>query len=190
MKKLFVLFIGMVFVAACNDNQQPKPKGYLALEYPEHEYERVFLNCPFSFEINKIAKITPALKKGYCWFDISYPSLNGTIFITYKPVHGNLRKLLIDAQTLPLKHVIKASGIKGKQYSDTTHRVFGNFYQVEGDAASQAQFYVTDSTTHFLTGSAYFNAVPNYDSILPAAVYLRKDIRHLMESIRWRRPKE
>jgi len=61
----------------------------------------------------------------------------------------------------------------------------GNFYEVEGDAASQAQFYLTDSTSHFLTGAIYFEAKPNYDSILPAADYLKRDIRHLMETLKW-----
>ena len=57
------------------------------------------------------------------------------------------------------------------------------FYEVGGNAASQSQFYVTDSINHFLTGSLYFYAKPNYDSIYPAAEYLKKDIRQLMETI-------
>jgi gliding motility-associated lipoprotein GldD len=185
MRKSIFLFFILICFSACQEDQQPKPKGYLALDYPSHEYEKVFLNCPFYFEKNKIAEISPAMKKNYCWFNLEYPLLNGTIFITYKPVNGNLEELLIDAQKMPLQHTIKADAIEGKEYIDARNRVFGNFYEVSGDAASQAQFYVTDSTTHFLTGSAYFNAQPNYDSIVPAAAYLKKDIRHLMESVRW-----
>ena len=60
------------------------------------------------------------------------------------------------------------------------------FYEVGGNAASQSQFYLTDSTEHFLTGSLYFYAKPNYDSILPAAKYLEKDIRHIMETVKWK----
>ena len=60
------------------------------------------------------------------------------------------------------------------------------FYEVDGNAASQSQFYVTDSTKHFLTGSIYFNAKPNFDSIHPAAFYLKNDIRKIMETIRWK----
>ena len=59
------------------------------------------------------------------------------------------------------------------------------FYEVGGNAASQSQFYVTDSVNHFVTGSLYFYAKPNYDSILPAAHYLKKDIQHIMETIKW-----
>ncbi len=59
-------------------------------------------------------------------------------------------------------------------------------YKVEGDAASSTQFYVTDSTTHFLSGSVYFKTKPNYDSILPAIEYLNKDVQRLIETLRWK----
>lgn len=186
MKKLLVLFFIVIGFYACKEDQQPKPKAFLALEYPEPHYEKVMLNCPFTFEKNKIAKITPPRNKGYCWFNLEYPHMNGTIFLTYKPVNNNLKKLLLDAQKLPLKHTIKASSIEGKQYINKKHNVYGNFYEVAGNAASQAQFYVTDSVHHFLTGSIYFNVEPNFDSIIPAASYLKKDIRHLMETVRWK----
>lgn len=185
MRKLFFLLCIFIGLSACEEDQQPKPKGYLSLDYPPHKYEKVFLSCPFYFEKNEMAEISPAMKENYCWFNLEYPLLNGTIFITYKPIDGNLEELLIDAQKMPLQHTIKADAINMKEYIDERHRVFGNFYEVSGNAASQAQFYVTDSIRHFITGSAYFNAQPNYDSIVPAAAYLKKDIRHLMESVRW-----
>ena len=52
-------------------------------------------------------------------------------------------------------------------------------------AASHAQFYLTDSTRHFLTGALYFNTKPNFDSLYPAIHYVRKDIRRIMETLRW-----
>ena len=58
--------------------------------------------------------------------------------------------------------------------------------EVKGNVASPAQFYVTDSVNHFLTGSLYFLAKPNYDSILPAADYLQKDIKRIMETVTWK----
>lgn len=111
--------------------------------------------------------------------------MKGTVFITYQPVRNNLDSLLRDAQNLPLQHTIKADVIEGDLYSNPRNDVYGMFYEVEGDAASQAQFYVTDSVQHFLTGSVYFRAQPNFDSILPAADYLRKDMRHIMETLEW-----
>ncbi len=111
--------------------------------------------------------------------------MKGEIFINYKKVDHNIEKLLSDAQKLSYEHSIKADGISEQPFINEEHHVYGMFYEVSGDAASQAQFYVTDSTEHFLTGSLYFLTRPNYDSIYPAAAYLQNDIREIMESLRW-----
>ena len=100
-------------------------------------------------------------------------------------MNNNLEELLRDAQKLSYEHVVKADNITEQPFINKKDRVYGMFYEVSGDAASQAQFYVTDSTLHFVTGSLYFRAKPNYDSIYPAAIYLQKDIRRIMESLRW-----
>lgn len=113
--------------------------------------------------------------------------MKGSVYLTYKTVHKNLDTLLADAQKLSYEHVIKADNILEQPFVNGQDRVYGMFYEVSGNAASQSQFYVTDSTSHFITGSLYFYARPNYDSILPAAVYLQKDIRRIMESLRWKR---
>ena len=68
---------------------------------------------------------------------------------------------------------------------DSIHKVYGMYYMINGDAATQSQFYVTDSTNHFLKGALYFEVKPNFDSIYPAVKYLRDDIRTLMETISW-----
>jgi gliding motility-associated lipoprotein GldD len=121
-----------------------------------------------------------------CSMVLDYKRMKGSIFLTYKPVEGNLKDLLSDAQKLSYEHVVKADNILEQPYINRDDHVYGMFYEVKGDAASQSQFYVTDSTGHFVTGSLYFYAKPNYDSILPAAIYLQQDIRRIMESIRWK----
>lgn len=181
---LAFLVIAFLFVS-CKDDPKPKPKGFLALEYPEAEYERVDIGCPYSFEKNAIADISPSRNRIPCWIQLDYDEMKGSIFITYQPVKNNLDSLLTDAQKLPLQHTIKADVIEGDVYSNNFNKTYGMFYQVDGNAASQAQFYLTDSTDHFLTGSVYFESLPNFDSIVPAAEYLKKDIRHLMESLKW-----
>lgn len=186
MKRLVWHLLFIFICISCGEDTQPKPKGFLALEYPEAEYKRLEIECPYSFEKNIMAEVTPARGRNNCWINLEYPLLRGTIFITYQPVRNNLDSLLRDAQKLPLQHTIKADVIEGDVYENPYHNTYGMFYEVAGDAASQAQFYLTDSTDHFMTGSVYFRAQPNFDSILPAAVYLKKDIRHLMETVRWR----
>ncbi|WP_300435085.1 gliding motility lipoprotein GldD [Christiangramia sp.] len=187
MKKLILAVIGVLFlcISCKDDNSQPKPKAFLALEYPEAEYQRVDIGCPYSFEINSLAEISPSRNRIPCWINLDYKAMNAAIFITYQPIRDNLDSLLTDAQKLPLQHTIKADAIQGDVYTNSFNDTYGIFYEVDGDAASQAQFYLTDSTDHFLTGSVYFNSLPNFDSIVPAAEYLKNDIKHLMESLQW-----
>jgi len=59
-------------------------------------------------------------------------------------------------------------------------------FRVVGEAASQVQFFLTDSTKHFLVGSLYFYTRPNYDSIMPAARFIEQDMVKLMESLSWK----
>lgn len=171
---------------SCADDPQPKPKGFLSLNYPDAAYRTFDADCPYVLEINKlsVAESSPGGKK--CAVNLNYELLDGTLFLTYQPVKGNLDSLLRDAQRLPLQHTIKADAIEGDVYTNPYHKTYGMFYEVSGDAASQAQFFLTDSVDHFLTGSVYFNARPNYDSLRPAAAYLKQDIRHLMETVRWK----
>ena len=177
-----ILFISVLFIS-CEEEALPKPKGFLRLEYPEPMYAKVRSDCPYTFEKNQIAVIDP---KQNCWMNLDYPALNGTLHLSYVPVDGNLEQLLEDVQKLTYEHAVKADAIEPTVYENAKQNVYGMVYEVEGNAASQAQFYVTDSTKHFLTGSLYFNAKPNYDSIYPAVIYIKKDIRTLIESLEWR----
>ena len=47
------------------------------------------------------------------------------------------------------------------------------------------QFFVTDSTTHFMRGSLYFNHAPNPDSVAPVLDRMEADVRRIMETIEW-----
>lgn len=189
MRNILGVFILSILLFSCGEDNKPKPKGFLALQYPEAHYKRVDIGCPYIFDMNTLAEMGPSRNNVPCWIDLNYDLLNASIFLTYMPVNNNLDSLLTDAQKLPLRHTIKADEIEGDIYTNKIHDTYGMFYEVSGDAASQAQFYLTDSTDHFITGSVYFNAVPNFDSIIPAADYLKRDMRHLMESLRWKEKK-
>ena len=192
MKNFYVLlFITLCF--SCGEDYVPKPKAYLRLDYPKANYVDTNLDLPFSFQKNLLAthvvsKELKASTKSY-GINLEYPSLKGTIFLTYKAVENdkkNLTDFLKDAQKFTLEHTQKADEIPAYPYESKERKVYGLLSEVKGNVASPAQFYVTDSVNHFLTGSLYFYAKPNYDSILPAANYLQKDIRHIMETIKWK----
>jgi len=181
----FLSLIAIFSLIGCSDAVLPKPKGMLSLNYETPAYEKVIADCDFNFEKNKNAILKKAFKKQQCGYTLSYPNLNATIYLSHRKIDNDLKKLLKDAQNLTQEHVVKADEIIPKSYDDVENNVHGMFYEVLGDAASQSQFYVTDSVSNFLLGSLYFNVKPNYDSIYPAAVYLQKDMRRLMETTRW-----
>ncbi|NNC46440.1 MAG: gliding motility lipoprotein GldD [Winogradskyella sp.] len=189
MKKI-IISLSLYLLVSCGDNPIPKPNAYLRLDYPDAVYKTENPNMPFSFEKNTAVKTrlnSKTTSDGTKGIDLEYTALKATIYMTYKPVsdHG-IRTLLMDAQNLTQKHTIKADEIVSAIYENPKKRVFGMFYEIGGDAASQAQFYVTDSINHFINGSLYFYAKPNYDSIYPSAEYLKKDMKRIMESIEWK----
>lgn len=182
-KFIAILLIVSLFLS-CKDDVIVKPSAKLRLEYPRSSYDSVSSDCGFSFLKNNFATLN---RKSNCGINIEYPKMNATIYLTYQDVReNNLDSLLKDAQKLALEHTIKASGIPEQPFVNPDSKVYGMFYSINGNAATQAEFYVTDSISHFLNGALYFNAKPNYDSIYPAAEYLREDIRRIMESIKWK----
>ena len=118
-------------------------------------------------------------------FVLVYPKMKATLYLNYNSVKNNLDSLLNDAYQLPYKHISKAESIPEKIFINPNKKVYGTLFSVIGDAASQHQFFLTDSLKHFLVGSLYFYARPNYDSIMPAAKYIERDVVHLMETLKW-----
>ncbi|MES2545060.1 MAG: gliding motility lipoprotein GldD [Bacteroidota bacterium] len=186
LKKTFFFsftILAIITFFSCKNDVLPKPSAYLRLDYPEAQYVSYKNDCPFTFDVNTNAIVK---QKADCSFEINYPKMKATVYLNYKPVSNNIDKLLRDAQRLTYKHVIKADDILEQPYINKNHKVYGMFYQVDGNAATNTQFYVTDSTKHFVNGSVYFYAKPNFDSIMPAASYLKNDMQNLMESLKWK----
>ena len=180
--KHLLLMLALVFFS-CKDQVVPKPTGQLSLEYPSPKYTTLKTNCPFSFEVNSFAET----KNNNCSYEIHYPKMKATVYLTYKVVHNDIDKLLRDAQNLTYKlHTLKADDIMEQPFINNDKKVYGMFYKVGGNAATNALFYATDSTKHFMTGSVYFYAKPNYDSILPATKYVQDDMRRIMETMSWK----
>jgi gliding motility-associated lipoprotein GldD len=182
MRFLGIFLVLFFLVVGCQSDTQPKPLAYLSLEYPVAQYVSQKTTVPFSFEANTFARFSEARQSSA---KLTYEEMKATLYFNYVPIQNNLDSLLNDAYQLPYKHIIKAEAIPEKRFINQEQRVYGNLFTVVGDAASQFQFFLTDSTKHFLVGSLYFYARPNYDSIYPAVQYLKKDIVHLMETLQW-----
>ena len=132
MKYLNPLVLILIFatIIGCSDDPLPKPKAMLRLEYTQPEYKRVDVPLPFTFDKNifaeKISKIKLDGVNNTSGVDINYPSMKGTIYLTYKKVTSeNLIQLLTDAQNLTQKHTIKADEIEGDLYENPEKNVMG-----------------------------------------------------------------
>ncbi|WP_027377687.1 gliding motility lipoprotein GldD [Kaistella palustris] len=182
-KKLAFTFLGLA-VLSCAKETQPKPSGELRLEYPAPTYSKFSSPCNFGFEYSTFAKIEDA--KNPCWYYIDYPKMKAKVFITYFPVNNDLDLHVKESEKMVYEHTIKASSIDTKTFSYPERKVFGNFYELKGPSASNLQFFVTDSTKHYVTANLYFNSRPKPDSLAPAVDYIKKDLLHLIDTFEWK----
>jgi len=182
-KNLIITLLGL-FTISCAEDAKPKPSGELRLEYPAAKYTLYSSPCGFSFEHSVFAKIENA--KNECWYYISYPEMKAKVFITYFPVKNDFALHIKESEKMVYEHTIKASAIDTKSFSYPERKVFGNFYELKGPTASNVQFFVTDSTRHYVTANLYFNSRPKPDSLAPAVDYIKKDLQHLIDTFEWR----
>ena len=183
-KKLMFTFLGFL-VVSCSQETQPKPPGELRLEYPKAAYQKFSAPCDFSFEYSNFAKIENA--KNPCWYYIDYPKMKAKVFITYFPIKNDFALHVKESEKMVYEHTIKASAIDTKSFNFPDRKVFGNFYELQGPTASNLQFFATDSTKHYLTANLYFNTRPKPDSLAPAINYIKDDLRHLIETLEWKK---
>lgn len=187
---VFSLFVLLV---SCTDNYIPKEKAYPRFYLPERNYKKYEASCPYEFEYPDYAEIeakttffNQTLQNDSCWIDISLKPLNGKIHLSYKHIAhpDTLFKLMEDAYKLTSKHTIKADFIKDSIID--AGNVKGIWYDVGGNAASSVQFFLTDEKHHYLRGSLYFAVTPNIDSMRPIVDFAKQDIRHLIQTFKWK----
>lgn len=187
--------LGLLFVLlwlGCEKTYTPKPKGYNRLDLPERSYVALPDSLPYTFEISKSAKIlrdSSYIAERY-WIDLYYPDIVANVQITYKPLYNNetlLKELITDAYKLTSKHQIKAYAIS-ENILITPSGKTAVVAELEGEVPSQLQFFITDSTTHFLRGALYFRTSTKNDSLAPAIEYLKVDIMQMLNTLEWKVP--
>ncbi len=187
-----IFFITILLLAgfSCQNDYVPKPMGYYRIDLPEKEYKKSDSTFPYTFEYPVYAYIvrdSSKIAEPY-WINIVYPAFHAQLHISYKKVDKNLSRYLEDAHTMVNKHIQKANAIRQQEYLNKTDKVFGLIYEIKGsDAASTCQFYLTDSTAHFVRGALYFDLVPNNDSLQPVIEFLKQDIDHMINTFRWKK---
>jgi gliding motility-associated lipoprotein GldD len=209
---IVVIATALFFSQACNSPYTPRPRGYFKVSLPEHKYQ-VFdrPGFPYSFEYPVYAQISQdstyfeEQPENPYWINIDIPQFGGRIYISYNQIGGKARykvknakgayvdsiglntfdRLLNGSYTLSYKHSYKASSIEDSLFT-TPNGIDGIFFRIGGNTATANQFLVSDSVKHFLRGALYFDATPNEDSLRPVNAFLKQDLKHLVNSLKWR----
>ncbi|MDQ3109981.1 MAG: gliding motility lipoprotein GldD [Bacteroidota bacterium] len=196
MQKLFLLFallLSFLFVSCDDDDGSmgvPRPRGYFRISMPEKKYQQYDGDCPFSFEIPDYARMynSAAPKAAPCWRDLHFGKFKATLYISYNEITNDtiLAQLINESWALTEAHSQVANGFRDSSIIRPKDKVYGSVQLLSGNAATQVQFYLTDSTDHFIRASLYFYSPPNKDSIAPVLDYIRKDIFHIVETLKWK----
>ena len=209
---LTCILLIIVVVSSCNSSYTPRPRGYYKIDFPPHSYQLFDKEgYPFRFEYPSYATIVKdstffeEQPENPYWLNIDFPQFHGRIYISYIEIGGKSRfkkrdakgnyvdsiatntfdNLIKSSYALTYKHTYKASSIEDSAFVTANH-VNGIYFKIGGNAATANQFLVTDSVKHFLRGALYFDATPNADSLLIVNNFLQQDMRHLINSLRWK----
>ncbi len=194
-KSLVIFAIIIFFSSSCGNGPAPtpRPRGYPRVFFPNREYiQYTNPDCPFTFsypsyaEIKKDTEFFGEKALNPCWFDIFVSMYNSTVYCSYYPIEGthSFEKLRDDAFEMAYKHTTKANSIEEVPFKNAMGT--GGFtFNLEGPVASSFMFYITDSTSHFIRGSLYFNTQARPDSLRPAFEFLREDLLKLIDSFDW-----
>lgn len=193
-KKILILTISGLLFFGCNEKYTPKPREFFRIDFPEKVYHPISTGFPYLFDIPDYARIIPdnGNPDKPFWINVTFPANKAEIHLSYYNISNQkipsrflLNEFMEETRTLAYKHTIKADAIQEQVFMNPANRVYGLIYKIEGNAASPMQFFLTDSTSHFLRGALYIREVPNIDSLKPVIDFLEIDIIRLIETTSW-----
>lgn len=191
---LIIISCIIIFFSCLREEPVPtlKPFGYMRVDLPQKQYVLLDTIYPFKFKYPVYTKLVPYNGKSKeedakFWFNLSIPSFNAYLYFTYKEIKNDLPDLREDSRTFVIKHIPKSSNIQEIEINVPEHKVYGILYDIQGsEVASPIQFFVTDSSKHYLRVALYFNNIPNNDSLKPIIDFLKIDIDTLIYSLTWK----
>jgi gliding motility-associated lipoprotein GldD len=197
----FRFSIVCLLLCSCNSVYTPKQRGYFKIDFPAHEYQTFDQpGFPYTFEYPVYARILKdssffdTIPENPYWINIEFPRFNGRIYVSYKDIGGrtvkggpgnSFEKLRDDAFKMAYKHSVKASSID-QTVIQTANGIGGIYFNVGGNAATANQFFLSDTTKHFLRGALYFDTTPNEDSLAIVNKFLEKDMEHMINTFKWK----
>jgi gliding motility-associated lipoprotein GldD len=185
-----IIVVLLLILTSCGGEESydyyPKPISGHRIIFPEKAYKNISPDCNYSFDIPNYSNFLLDSLTNTCNGNLVLEQFNATLFLTYIKIDTNLMYNIEYSRKLAYNHSIKADAIEEKVILNPANNTYGMQYKIVGNAATNYQFYVTDSSDHFLNGALYFNVAPNYDSIKPTLNFIMEDIDHLIETIDWK----
>ena len=187
---LFIILIGILLITSCGGEDDdyvyyPKPISGQKIVFPEKEYTNYKSTCNYSFDIPVYSHLQNDTITENCNGNLIFKNFNAELYLTYVKLDTNLMYNIEYSRKLAYDHSIKADAIEEAVIKNSDNNTYGMQYKIIGNAASNYQFYVTDSTQNFLRGALYFNCPPNYDSLKPTLEFIMDDFDYLIKSINW-----
>jgi len=189
------LTLYLLFLFACNsDYTVGKRRGYFKIDFPEKNYRQFDQpGYPYTFQYPVYAAILKdttffeTTPENPWWINVDFPQFGARVHISYKEIgKTQIDSLVNDAFQLSYKqHTYKASAIESQEIL-TPNNIHGIYFTLAGNTATANQFFLTDSTKHFLRGALYFAATPNEDSIGIVNDFLKKDLWRLINTLQWK----
>ncbi|WP_296698243.1 gliding motility lipoprotein GldD [Algoriphagus sp.] len=188
MRKLIWCIPVVLGFMACGENYLPKPPGYNRIDLPSHQFNQLTEGYPYQLEYSKFSQVEADSfnVQEEDWINLHYVDFGAKVHLTYKEIGNGVsfQKLSSDAFQLTAKHQIKAYGIQ-ESVALTPEGYTGVIAELTGEVPTQFQFFVTDSTKNFLRGALYFNTAMKNDSLAPVIEYIKVDMAHLMNSVKF-----
>jgi gliding motility-associated lipoprotein GldD len=190
---VIILSFTQVVGSGCQESvvRVPKPRAYPRVNFPPRHYVTFQESeCPFTFQYpdymhvvkrEDVFKDSPAHP---CWFDLDASVLGAKIHCSYYDINAgkSFDELVTDAFKIADQINQRANYMDEIRVANA-HGVSGLLMEFSGSAASPLHFFLTDSTTHFLKASLYYQSKVIPDSLAPITGFLREDLANMINSL-------
>lgn len=188
----------VLFLAACGggtgESYVPKPKAYPRMDLPVKSYQPfTAADLPMELQLPAYARMladtnaqgvhTPG------WYNLNFPLFDVTLHMTYYEFKdwAFFDSLIYDTRKLVNKHLQKADDILERPTSALNPEAKGLVFSIQGNTATNFNFYLTDSVKHFVRGALYFNKRTESDSVAPVFQFVEQDVYHMIKTMHWKK---
>ena len=189
---MLLLFIVALHSCGGNEGYVPKPRIFPRIEFHDKNYVVVeSADLMASFELPTYAILKSDSQQGIHrkgWANVNYLPYDATLHLTHYSF-GNwvlYDSLVQDTRKLVYKHLQRAEDIVEEPTTVYGSSNWGLVYRIKGNAATNLNFFITDSSRNFIRGALYFNHATNPDSIAPVYDFIEQDIFRMIKTFKWK----